>query len=127
MAHELVHHYRDARGQLGSDMWHEELVANTLAIAYAARYEPAAVAGGVELANRVLAQPEHQLSDSAQQVLAGLLDPERAPQPNAGYGLDLDFHQCALVQLAMIRELARAPQSLETAIARLLGGTEVAA
>jgi geranylgeranyl pyrophosphate synthase len=118
MAHELFHHYRDATGRLSDDMWHEELVANTLAIAYAARYEPAAVAGGVELANQVLARPEHRLSEQAERTLKDLLDPARKPQPNTGYGLDL--HQTALLHLAMIRELARAPEDLEHALARFL-------
>ncbi len=125
IAHELFHHYRDAIGQLSSDLWHEELAANTLAIAYAARYEPAAVAGGVELANRVLARAEHQLSEPALKVLRDLLDPARPARPNTGY--ELDFHQTALVQLAMIRELAKAPESLEHAAARLLAAHTVAA
>jgi geranylgeranyl pyrophosphate synthase len=118
MAHELFHHYRDAVGLLSRDMWHEELVANTLAIAYAARYEPQAVAGGVALAKQVLARPEHQLSEQARAVLAGLLSPDRPAQPSTAYGLDL--HQSALVQLAMICELAKAPEPLEQALSRLL-------
>ncbi|MES1187677.1 MAG: polyprenyl synthetase family protein [Myxococcales bacterium] len=118
LAHELFHHYRDALGLLSRDMWHEGLVANTLAIAYAARYEPTAVAGGVELATRILARPEHQLSPQAEGILKELLSPKRAPQPNTGYQLDL--HQTALVHLAMIRELARKPLDLEQALAQYL-------
>jgi geranylgeranyl pyrophosphate synthase len=118
IAHELFHHYRDAVGLLSRDLWHEELVANTLAIAYTARYEPAALAGGVELANRVLARPEHQLSEPARRVLDTLLNPLR-PTRDSGY--ELDFHQTALVQLAMIRELGKAPEGLEQAVQRLLG------
>jgi len=125
LAHELFHHYRDAVGQLGSDTWHEELVANTLAVAYAARYEPGALADGVELAERVLARPEHRLSEQAGRVLAALLDPERPLEPNTGYGLDLQ--QTALVQLAMIRELGKAPEDLERAVARLLTPKRAAA
>jgi geranylgeranyl pyrophosphate synthase len=125
IAHELFHHYRDATGQLGTDIWHEELAANTLAVAYAARYEPAAVAGGVEIANLVLARPEHQLSAAAQRVLADLLDPARPRRPNTGY--ELDFHQTALVQLAMIRELAKAPEDVEQALKHWLGAETVAA
>jgi geranylgeranyl pyrophosphate synthase len=125
MAHELFHHYRDAMGLLSSDMWHEELVANTLAIAYAARYEPAAVAGGVQLANQILSRPEHQLSEQAQGILKGLLSPERQAQPNTGYQLDLQ--QTALLHLAMIRELAKAPVALEQALARYLRAETVAA
>lgn len=121
MAHELFHHFRDKAGTMTSDMWHEELVANTLAIAYAARYEPAAVTGGVEIAERVLARPEHRLSAEAERVLAELLDPARPLQQGRGYGLDLQ--QTALVQLAMIRELARRPEQLETALERFLSNS----
>jgi geranylgeranyl pyrophosphate synthase len=119
MAHELFHHYRDAVGQLGSDMWLEELVANRLALAYCARYEPEAVAGGVEIAERVLALPEHRLVPEAERILAELLDPARAAQPDTGYGLSL--HQTALVQLAMIRELAKQPEELAALMHDLLG------
>jgi heptaprenyl diphosphate synthase len=125
MAHELFHHYRDAAGLLSHDMWHEELVANTLAIAYAARYEPQAVTGGVALARQVLARPEHQLSEQARAVLAGLLSSDRPAQPNTRYGLDP--HQAALVQLAMICELAKAPEPLEQALSRYLRAETVAA
>lgn len=118
MAHELFHHYRDAVGLLSRDMWHEELVANTLAIAYAARYEPQALAGGVALARQALARPEHQLTAQAQAVLTELLSGKRAAQPGTGYGLDL--HQSALVQLAMVCELAKAPEPLEQALSRCL-------
>jgi geranylgeranyl pyrophosphate synthase len=125
MAHELFHHYRDVVGQLSSDMWLEELAANSLAIAYATRFEPAAVAGGVELAERVLARPEHRLSAQGERVLASLLSPDRAPETSQGYGLDL--HQSALVQLAMIRKLAEQPPELEPALSRWLGATTIAA
>jgi geranylgeranyl pyrophosphate synthase len=125
MAHELFHHYRDAVGVITTDMWHEELVANTLAIAYCTRYEPGAVAGGVELAHRVLARPEHRLSARAEDILRALLEPQRPLQPGSGYQLDL--HQTALVHLAMIRELARAPQPLEPLIERFLRPRKAAA
>ncbi|HYP89872.1 MAG TPA: hypothetical protein VEQ59_17005, partial [Polyangiaceae bacterium] len=125
MAHELFHHYRDAVGQLGDDIWYEELVANTLAVAYSARYEPAALAGGVELASQVLARADNQLSPRAEQELQSLLDPARTHRPSRGYGLDL--HQTALVQLAMIRKLAEAPEELEQAVRRLLGARRAAA
>jgi geranylgeranyl pyrophosphate synthase len=124
MAHELFHHYRDVQGRLGSDKWLEELAANTLAIAYAARYEPEALAGGLELAERVLARPENALDTDAQRVLAELLDPERTTRAG-GYGLDPK--QAALVQLAMIRELGRTPPSLESAMSHWLSDDEVAA
>lgn len=125
MAHELFHHYRDAVGQLGSDMWLEELVANTLAISYCARYEPQAVAGGVAIAEHVLRRPEHALSREAAAILTELMAPARPVRPDTGYGLNL--HQNALVQLHMIRELARSPEPLEVAMDRLLGARAVAA
>lgn len=33
MAHEIAHHFRHRSGQFGSDLWHEEQVANRLAVA----------------------------------------------------------------------------------------------
>jgi hypothetical protein len=102
-------------------MWLEELVANTLAVAYTARYEPEALTGGVQLAERVLGRAEQRLSPEAQHVLDDLLDPARPLRQGSGYGLDLQ--QTALVQLAMIRELARRPEPLETALQRWLTGS----
>jgi hypothetical protein len=49
----------------------------------------------------------------------------RPYRPDSGYGLDL--HQTALVQLAMIRELANGPERLEDAVARLLRAKQIAA
>jgi len=69
--------------------------------------------------------PEHRLTEQAEHVLASLFDPERPAQPNTEYGLDM--YQTALVQLAMIRELAKAPEPLELAVNRLLGAKHVAA
>lgn len=119
VAHELFHYYRDARGLLGSDMWHEELAANTLAIAYAARYEPDSLAAGLALANSVLTRPGNDLSPEAASIVAELLDPARPERPNTGYGLD--HYQGVLAQLAMIRELAKAPEDVATAVQRWLG------
>jgi geranylgeranyl pyrophosphate synthase len=119
VAHELFHHYRDHVGKLGEDMWHEELVANTLAMAYTSRYEPAAVRGGLQLAERVLSRPEHALTPEARRTLDALLSPGR-PEQAAGYGLDM--HQTALVQLAMIRALAEKELDLEVEIRRWLPG-----
>jgi geranylgeranyl pyrophosphate synthase len=121
MAHELFHHFRDKSGTMTTDMWLEELAANTLAVAYIARYEPAALTGGAELAERVLGRPEHRLSSEAQRVLDDLLDPARPVRPGSGYGLDLQ--QTALVQLAMIRELALRPEQLEPALQHWLTGS----
>jgi geranylgeranyl pyrophosphate synthase len=124
VAHELFHHFRDTLGQLSHDMWHEELVANTLAVAYVARYEPAALSGGVELATRVLERPEHQLSEPALGILNRLLAAEHETEPGSGY--QLDMHQTALVHLAMVRELAKSPEDLEHALARVLGARTAA-
>lgn len=123
MAHELFHHYRDVVGKLSSDMWLEELAANTLAVAYCARYQPEALAGGLQLAERVLSA--HQLSPEASKTLADLLDPARPHQADRGYGLD--FQQTALVQLAMIQELARKPEELSQALSRWLSAQAAAA
>ncbi len=124
LAHELFHHYRDVIGELSDDKWLEELAANTLAVAYCTAHAPAALASGLELAERVLSRPELALGPEAEQKLRELLDPERVSRAG-GYGLDA--MTTALVQLAMIRELARAPESLASAAQRWLSKRSAAA
>jgi hypothetical protein len=73
----------------------------------------------------VLSRHDRHLSREAEATLAELLAPKRTARPDTGYGLDAQ--QTALLQLAMIRELARTPADLEEAVRRWLGSARVAA
>ena len=118
MAHELFHYYRDQTGRLGTDVWQEELAANSLAVAYCRAFEPEVLAQSVVLAERVLAQPHHTLSPPAARLLDGLIaDPPRTP----GGGYELPLEQMALVQMGMIRHLARHGAPLDQALQHWLG------
>lgn len=54
VAHELFHAWRLTRDRLSSDAWHEEFVANRLAMGYALRFEPEAAQATVEFSRLIL-------------------------------------------------------------------------
>lgn len=59
IAHELAHHYRHRYGQFGSDVWHEEQVANHLAVALTKpRQSPAEIQEILTLLRRTIAALE---------------------------------------------------------------------
>lgn len=54
VAHELFHAWRLTSARLSSDAWHEEFVANRLAMGYARRFEPEAAQATVEFSRLIL-------------------------------------------------------------------------
>jgi geranylgeranyl pyrophosphate synthase len=111
LAHELFHHFRDVVGRLSEDRWHEELAANTLALAYCREFEPQALAGGLALARRVLVRPENSLSDPARAMVGELLSRgsgDSTAHREYGFGM----YEMALVQLALIEGLAQRQEPL---------------
>lgn len=54
LAHEFFHAWRDSVGRLSEDAWHEEFVANRLAMGYALRFEPEAARATVEMSRLIL-------------------------------------------------------------------------
>ncbi len=118
LAHELFHHFRETSVGLGKDKWYEELAANALAVAYCRQYEPAALLGGLEIARRVLARPEHALSPAAVELVDELCERTTESDLSRDYGFDM--HQMALIQLALIERLAGRVEGLDDAVARYL-------
>jgi geranylgeranyl pyrophosphate synthase len=113
LAHECFHYWRAAAGRLTREHWHEEYVANRLAIAYCQRHEPAALAAALALAERVLARFE-----PAPPLLALI---RTAATPGAsGSGYRTSLLDMAVAQLAMVRELAAERLPLEVELARWL-------
>jgi len=113
LAHELFHHWRDASGHLTAEHWHEEHVANRLAIAYCREHEPAALAAGLVLARDVLARTP---------PTAAMLEVVRAAErPGAlGPGYHMSLSAMALAQLAMVCELSERVGTLESEMERWL-------
>lgn len=102
LAHEMFHFWRSAAGRLTSDSWHEEYVANRLAVGYAQEHCPAALASALELARRVSVRFPLALDDRARAVLLRCAEYVE----DGGYGMDM--LQTATVQLEMVTRLAAA-------------------
>ncbi|MEY2931856.1 MAG: hypothetical protein RL033_2605 [Pseudomonadota bacterium] len=118
LAHELFHFHRHQCGRMGTDVWLEELAANSLSIAYCRRFEPRVLEQSLELAERVLAQVHNTFTPEAAEVLKGLLEePPRTP----GGGYEMSMQQMALVQMGMVRHLAQQSTPLEQALQHWLG------
>ncbi|HEX2673368.1 MAG TPA: polyprenyl synthetase family protein [Polyangiaceae bacterium] len=118
VAHELFHYYRHHSGRLSSDAWLEELAANSLALAYCREFEADVLERTLALADRVFARHSSSLTPTANSILEGLTaDPPRTP----GHGYELAMDQMAIVQMGMIRHLARQEASLEISMDRWLG------
>lgn len=101
VAHELFHFWRHTSGRLTEDHWHEEWIANRLAVAYLREHDPRTLEATVELAGRVLARFPDVLDAPAKRVLAECHQhqPERT-------GYNMPALTVAVVTLEMIRRLA---------------------
>lgn len=100
IAHEMFHRWRDRAGRLTSDHWHEEYVANSLAVGYASRYYPELLARIVGLARRVVARADSQLSVRARAIL------ERCSHEHPeARGYELDVESSAAVHFWMLERL----------------------
>ena len=118
VAHELFHYYRHHSGRMSSDAWLEELAANSLALAYCRKFEADVLDRTVELADQVFARHASSLTPAANSILEGLTaEPPRTP----GHGYELAMDQMAIVQMGMIRHLARQGASLDASMERWLG------
>ncbi|MEM6790715.1 MAG: polyprenyl synthetase family protein [Myxococcota bacterium] len=101
IAHEMFHFWRDASGRLTSHHWHEEWVANRLAVAHCAAREPSMLVRTRALCVDVVTRFDALLDDEAEAVLtASSRPPSEATQ---GYGMSM--LQTAVVTLEMVRRL----------------------
>jgi geranylgeranyl pyrophosphate synthase len=116
LAHEMFHCWRNASGRLTGDHWHEEWVANRLAVAYAHEHCPDVLDLGLGIASRVA----ERLSEALDAVAASILDSchEDRSTERRGYGMGLT--QTAVVSLEMVRRLAATPPCLSTTVQELL-------
>lgn len=116
LAHEMFHYWRAARARLTEDYWHEEWVANVLAVAYAQLFEPAALTSSLTLADRVLAREAGPALDAQLQ----LLDQCHQPRPGVREGYDMPARAMVHVTLGMVRRIAAHGQTLEGRVAEWL-------
>jgi geranylgeranyl pyrophosphate synthase len=115
VAHEMFHFWRHTSGRLTEDHWHEEWVANRLAVAYLREHEPRVLASTLDLAERVLGRFSAVLDEPAERVLAECHQhqPER-------HGYNMPALTVAVVTLEMIRRLALETPTWQSVMSDLL-------
>jgi geranylgeranyl pyrophosphate synthase len=99
LAHELFHAWRHALGRLSADAWHEEFVANRLAMGYALRFEPEAAQATIAMSQVILDVTSEEPGEGV------LLERARAQGDAADY--DLSFRGAARVHARMLLDAAR--------------------
>ena len=119
IAHEMFHYWRSAHGRLTPDYWHEEWVANTLAVGYVREFEPAALVATTTLADRVLSG----IRGSDWECSLAVLDTCDSAHPELRDGYDMSPRLAVCVTLAMLQRIAAAASSLESSVADLLAVT----
>ena len=98
LAHEFFHAWRDAAGLLSADAWHEEFVANRLAMGYALRFEPDAARATIEMSRLILARVPPSPGE------ADIL--RRAREQGAATDYELDVASAARIHAQMLLEAA---------------------
>lgn len=116
IAHEMFHYWRGAHGRLTNDYWHEEWVANTLAVGYVRQFEPEALAATMAMADRVLSGERSTDYESSLAVLETCA----VPHPGLREGYDMSASAAVHVTLAMLRRIVAAAPGFESSIAELL-------
>ena len=118
IAHELVHFWRDRMNNLGNDIWHEEFVANAVALSYCQTFEPSVVEGALDLARRALGRSEVAMTAAGAAILERLFSGGTAGPARTEYGVGAS--EMALIHLAMVSRLGDAVLPLPTAVERYL-------
>lgn len=114
LAHEMFHFWRWASGRLTQDHWHEEWAANRLAVAYARVYAPEALRSSLALADRVCGRFAGVLEAHAPAILA------RCHRAGSTTGYGMGMLAVGVVELDLVRRLAREPLDLRSEIASLV-------
>jgi len=99
LAHEMFHAWRHVCGRLSDDAWHEEFIANRLAMGYALRHAPDAAAAVIEMSRLVLDATTP--ADGEDDILV------RALQPGLPSDYQLSFVGAARVHAQMLLDAAQ--------------------
>jgi geranylgeranyl pyrophosphate synthase len=114
LAHEMFHFLRHHHGRLSEDRWHEEHVANRLAVAYTRTHRPEALALSIAVAGALIARSE--TSPVVDEIL------RRAVQDSGeARGYDVDVETAALVHAQMVTGFAKEELDLDRELAKWLG------
>jgi len=118
VAHELTHHWRDVSGKMSRDHWHEEWVANSVAVALMAEQFPAVSRMSRRIAERGLALHWRAVPAACEEVLERCRS--RGGDSASGYGMDA--LATALTTLEMVRRLSEHPAALAACVQEWLAG-----
>jgi len=114
IAHEMFHVWRHELGLLTEDAWHEEYVANRLAVAFAKRYRTAELDLVAALATRVVSDQSELLDEQAHATLRR----SKVASRHERYGVSLPT--AAVMHWQMVHELIGEGPDLEAEIDRFL-------
>jgi hypothetical protein len=117
LPHEMFHFLRHQNGRLTEDRWHEEYVANRLAVAYAQRFCPDALTRALDDVKRVLVVNDYD-HDAVHDILLRCKTPK-----SEACGYETDPVTAAVVHAKMVHELTASALDMETEFADLLGMT----
>lgn len=113
--HEMFHFLRHQCGRLTEDRWHEEFVANRLAVAYGQRFCPDALSSVLHDAERILLVHDFD-STAVDTILTRCRVPSTEP-----LGYDTDMTTASVVHAKMVLDLAALSLDLDVELENLLG------
>lgn len=99
LAHELFHAWRHTVGRLSEDAWHEEFVANRLAMGYALRFEPRAAEATLAMSRLIL---DHVPADAGEDAILA-----RASTQGEAADYALSFRGAARIHARMLVHAAQ--------------------
>lgn len=110
IAHESTHAFRDRLGRLGEDAWHEEHIANELALAYVSAYDPACGHAVLWTSRRLL---QLHRGDEASSKRRGTLAEEARHSGGTPRDYGLSARDAALVHAEMLVRFSSHPRRLD--------------
>lgn len=121
MAHEMFHYWRDQCGKLSKNVWHEEYVANRLAIAYCRIHAPEVIPKVQAVAEEILEAARQAGHDVDSTILDTCHEPRDESLPSM-----LSMRDTAILHMQMLLQLVEEKPQLERDI-RLYLDTSVPA
>jgi len=117
LSHEMFHYWRDTLGRLTNDHWHEEWVANELAVTYVNRFEPEVLGHTLKMAHWVVQSSPESLAEPVRAVLSSCQ--HSCPEQSQDY--DMSLRQITVTHFEMLLQITSESIDLPSAVSRLLG------
>jgi geranylgeranyl pyrophosphate synthase len=115
LSHELVHAWRDQLGVLSEHAWHEEYIANRVALSYVQEFHPESARAVVHVSRLMLARQHDQATAPSRRSLL-----KQAARPGPVRDYNCTPQDAALLHAEMICEFSQDPKDLAHWLARWL-------